>query len=1186
MYLKSIEVQGFKSFANKLVFEFHKGITGIVGPNGSGKSNVSDAVRWVLGEQSAKQLRSGNMQDVIFAGTEARKPQSFAYVAITFDNSDHHLAVDYSEVTVSRRLYRSGESEYLLNHVPVRLKDIHDIFYDTGIGKEGYSIIGQGQVEKILNGKPEERRELFDEAAGIVKFKKRKAAALKKLQDEQQNLVRVSDILKELTGRLEPMKKQSAEARIYLDQKQNLKQFDINLFLLDDERATRQLGEISERSRIADEDTRQTRQQFDETKLQYEKIEQEISSADEELSSLTEESGRNRVVLQQLSGQIDLLNEQIRAASQSGEQFRQRTEQIERDILSRREEAKKRQEEAEEAGEAAREVKEKEKATLDAIRETDEEIASLQQKVNDAKSEVIGVLNSRAQVKGQIQRYDTMLEQMGIRQSEISSRLLRLQEEENRARKESEQFTGEAERQEQERAGSEQKLSEVRDQERALSHEIEAETARHDQLQSEYHRHASRLQSLKAMAERYEGYGVGIRKIMEQKDRNPGIRGVVADLLDVPEEYEQAIETALGGSMRNIVTDNEATAKYLIEYLKSNRYGRVTFLPLTSLKERTFTNQEAAREIGVIGLASDLVRTDPAYEKLKSFLLGRILVIDSIDHAIRIGRKYHHSIYMVTVAGESFAPGGSITGGSFRNTENLLGRKREIDELEERVKTLTKEQAALQKGLSEKRDKRTALRNKALSLNEEMQKLRLAVNTSQLRLKQADEQLRISKINRASLEKENQEIASQINEVRAKSGDISLTLHDSVSSEEELNREADSLTKEIALCSERKAGQSASLTEIRARLAALSEKSAYFRETLSRLGREEGELRAEQERIGQEITNSGAEQEKKAEEIREIRATIRSGEEKEAENAKRIEELHRKKKDLTSQNKAFFEKRDELTDRLARLDKESYRLNSQKERLEETRETNTSYMWEEYELTPSKIREYKLPEFEQDRQVVKKEILKIRDQLKKLGSVNVHAIEEYRELTERHTFLDAQYKDLVESEKTLIGIIDELDQGMRTQFNEKFAEIRREFDLAFRDLFGGGHGDVEIDPDTDVLEADIRIIAHPPGKKLQNMMQMSGGEKSLTAIALLFAIQNLKPSPFCLLDEIEAALDDSNVSRFAEYLHKLTKNTQFIIITHRRGTMTAADRLYGITMQEKGVSTLVSVSLIEDDLSS
>ena len=1059
---------------------------------------------------------------------------------------------------MTRRLYRSGESEYLINKTPVRLRDINEIFYDTGIGQEGYSIIGQGQIDRILSAKSEERRELFDEAAGIVKFKKRKRVALKKLEDEHQNLLRVNDILSELTSQLEPLRKQSEAARQYLDKKQALKDLDIHLFLLEEERTEQQLQELISKLQIAEDEMNSSKAEFDRTKDEYDAVEQQIDDIDSKILALSDRASKNALIRQQLLGQIDLINEQIRALTASGQQYEERIKQIRADIASREEEMLRWQKEIAEAEKEHREASGLEEIESEKLAALDVQIYETEESIEQAKRDVIDMLEDRASVKGRMQRYDTMLEQMEIRRSEISGRVLRLKEEERTAAAETEKQEAALKEVADEIHSLTESEKECEAKISAVRQEMSEANARLDTMNTTYHRDSSRLESLRAMAEHYDGYGNGIRKIMELKTRNPGIRGVVADLISTSVEYETAIETALGGSIRNIVTDNEATAKYLIEFLKSGKFGRATFLPLTSIKARTLGNEAVLREDGVIGVASELVRCDEEYRNLCSHLLGRIVVVDNIDNAILIGRKYHHSIYMVTLQGESFAPGGSITGGAFRNQDNLLGRRREIEELGESTKKLKKDTEELRAGIEEKRNERNALRDRQAEISDALQKCHLRLNTVQMARKQAEE---LSTINSASLEKENSDLERQIEEVKAKNSGISRTLRESENAESEVNDRADKLRQQEETLRNERAEQAAKLEEVHVRMVSLNEKRTF---------REENLARADEKQV----------------QIVEVQRTIEQAEAEAAADESRKQELLEQKKKLSDSHKDFFEKRDALSGQISRLDRELYRLGSQKERLEEGREAIASYMWEEYNMTPSEIRSAprSADMEERDRQAVRKEISALRESIRKLGNINVNAIEDYKSVSERHSFLSGQHEDLVKSEQTLTGIITELDQGMRRQFAEKFAVIRDEFDRAFRELFGGGHGTIEIEPDADLLDAGISIIAHPPGKKLQNMMQLSGGEKALTAIALLFAIQNMKPSPFCLLDEIEAALDESNVVHYAQYLHKLTKNTQFIVITHRRGTMTAADRLYGITMQEKGVSTLVSVNLIEDEL--
>lgn len=1185
MYLKNIEVHGFKSFAQKINFEFHNGITGIVGPNGSGKSNVGDAVRWVLGEQSAKQLRGGNMQDVIFSGTELRKPLSFASVAITLDNSDHKLPVEFNEVTVTRRLYRSGESEYLINGSNCRLKDIQEMFYDTGIGKEGYSIIGQGQIDKILSGKPEDRRELFDEAAGIVKFKRRKNTTIKKLDEERQNLVRVTDILTELTRQLEPLEKQSETAKIYLAKREELRELDVNLFLLDYEHTGKLLEELEEKLQNTESELEETKEAYEQTKVEYERLEQELEELNSRLEELKERQQQNALTRQQHEGQIQVLEEQILAGKQNSAHYRNRLETLGEELQKRTSDKERFSEEKEELRDKLARQRQRLKEETEHLENIQAEASACAAAVEDGKNEIIEILNSRATTKGKVQRFDAMMEQLDIRKAAVSQRILHLKTEEEelaserkKAQSRYDSVTHSIDSMNAECIRLDGEVQKLQDKLKEQSRQMEIG-------QTAYHREASRLESLKNITERYDGYGNSIRRVMEQKSREPGIKGVVADIIHVQKDYEVAIETALGGSIQNIVTDNEQTAKRMIEFLKKNRFGRATFLPLSNISARGGISQrEVLRETGVIGTADTLVKADPEYNSLVQYLLGRVLVVDHIDHAIAIGKKYRHSLRMVTIEGESLSPGGSMTGGAFKNNSNLLGRRREIEELENSVGLLKKELQELQASIGDNRSRRNILRDAIADFQEKLRQQYVDQNTARMNLKQMDEKTANIQKNYHQIDREKEELRRQAGEIRADHSTIAKELEESQRDEKELETFIETKQKELEDWRAEEASKQKELEQIRLDEAGLSQQEHYLQENLIRLLGEMEAFQRESRELEEKLKISIEETQRKQEGIQNLKDAVDACSSLDQELQRQRDEKQAQKEAKNTSHKAFFEKRDQLSERTSLLDKECFRLKSQAEKIEEQRETQISYMWEEYEITPNNALTYQKEELT-DRQEMKKDISRIKDEIRKLGSVNVNAIEDYKELLERHTFLSGQYEDLVQAEKTLESIIQELDEGMRRQFAEKFHDIQREFDKAFKELFGGGKGTLELSEDEDILEAGIKIISQPPGKKLQNMMQLSGGEKALTAIALLFAIQNLKPSPFCLLDEIEAALDDSNVGRFASYLRKLTKNTQFIIITHRRGTMNAADRLYGITMQEKGVSTLVSVDLVENQLS-
>ncbi len=1184
MYLKSIEVQGFKSFAHKIKFDFHNGITGIVGPNGSGKSNVADAVRWVLGEQRVKQLRGGSMQDVIFSGTENRKPLSYASVAITLDNSDHQLQIDFEEVTVTRKLYRSGESEYLINGSACRLKDVNELFYDTGIGKEGYSIIGQGQIDRILSGKPEERRELFDEAAGIVKFKRRKNMSVKKLEEERQNLLRVNDILAELEKQVGPLERQAETAREYLKKKEQLKTYDINMFLLETERLEEQVRSLDEKLGITRTELEGAGQKYDDMKTEYETVEEQVDGIDSSIEKAKSQLNETTMLKQQLENQIELLKEQINSMRMNDAHYDQRARTIESEIGVRKDQLRELGQEEETIQRQIDEQTRLENQAKAELIDVQSRIASITASVDKNKSEIIELLNNRASTRAKIQKYDTMLEQIQVRKAGMARQILdaRTEAQEQREkldgyRQELKDVSGEIIELSEENSRYEEKIA-------VLQKQLTKQTEQFRIGQTAYHREESRLESLKNITERYDGYGNSIRKVMDQRNREKGILGVVADIIKVAKDYEIAIETALGGNIQNIVTADEETAKRMIQFLKKNRFGRATFLPLTSIRAYSGLGKpEALKEPGAIGTANTLVQIEDKYRTLADNLLGRTLVVDHIDHGLAIARKYNQSIRIVTLEGELINPGGSLTGGAFKNSSNLLSRRREMEEFEKTVKQLKREMDEMEASSDLLRKERAGYYEKMDEISAKLQKAYVIQNTAKMNADQAEAKIQNAEELARATSTEEEKLDAQITDIIDNQDSINVELDTSKKLENELTEQ---IEKEQLILDEVHAEEAEKLKkteEIHLEFASLEQKFTFVNENVSRI-REE--IEKFQEELGELEKNKGGtsrEIEDKEKQIAELRDTIENSKELFEEIGIEIARFKKEREELNQKHKDFLKKREDLSRHMSDLDKEIFRLESQKENYETASEKQISYMWDEYEITYIRAKELR-DENLTDLAKMKKRIQELKGEIRSLGNVNVNAIEEYKSVSERYEFLKNQHDDLVEAEATLEQIIEELDAAMRKQFKEQFARIASEFDMVFKELFGGGKGTLELMEDEDILEAGIRIIAQPPGKKLQNMMQLSGGEKALTAISLLFAIQNLKPSPFCLLDEIEAALDDNNVGRFAQYLHKLTKNTQFIVITHRRGTMTAADRLYGITMQEKGVSTLVSVSLLEEEL--
>lgn len=1184
MYLKSIEVHGFKSFAHKLVFEFKNGITAIVGPNGSGKSNVGDAVRWVLGEQSAKQLRGTKMEDVIFSGTQTRKPQGFAYVAITLDNGDHKLSSSYEEVTVARRVYRSGESEYLLNGSSCRLRDVQELFLDTGIGKEGYSIIGQGQIDRILSGRPEERRELFDEAAGIVKFKKRKAAAEKNLEAERQNLCRIDDILREIETQITPLEKQSAAAKEYLTLRDRLRTLDVNMFLLEYDRIRIDLKEVREKEAIAFHDLKEAKDLYEATKEEYDQLEQVMNEKNSLLDTKNSLLTESQVKKEKLEGDRKVLNEQILAVRQNSEHFKERIISVEREIADKNSQLSKHREEKEKLEEELLSIfhqREKEERRL---LDLEQQIKSFRKNIENSNSEIMEAMNESSKIKTNLQRFETILEQSNIKRVELNQRLLK--------NKSSEAIYNEAIKKEEENLhsilGSIKALTAQNEELAGLEKEagdfIISMNREKDKTNQAFLKEQSRLDSLKNMTERYEGYGQSIRKVMEQKGTVPGIHGVAADIIKVEKKYETAVETALGGSIQNIVTDNENTAKKLIEFLKQNKYGRATFLPLTAVRgQGGIKNPESLKEPGVIGIASGLVQGDEKYRELMEYLLGRVLVVDHMDHAIAIARKYRQSLKIVTLEGDLINPGGSMSGGAYKNSSSLLGRRREMEALEQEIETLSLKLMEMDSQIQNKSGERQSLQKTISENKEKLQELYLSQNTAKLKYGQASASIKENQKAYLEISKESELLETQMKEIKENIQDLKSSLYDNESRGREREERLEALQKQMESSGGQETAQRERVEALKLTYSAKEQSGHFMIENICRLSEELSRYEKEQEQLKDNMSNGHAQITDKEKEIKEVDRAVKDAQSLIELTQEQMKEICIGLEEIGKSHKDFFAKREELTGRINNLEKEVLRLENQREKLAGESEARMNYMWEEYELTYNQALALK-SQTEESYSEMKKTALELKNKIRSLGDVNVNAIEDYKNMWERYTLLKTQRDDLIESEEVLNKIIIELDEEMRKQFAAKFEDIKIQFDKVFKELFGGGKGNIELTENEDILEAGIRIIAQPPGKKLQNMMQLSGGEKALTAISLLFAIQNLKPSPFCLLDEIEAALDDSNVSRFAKYLHKLTKDTQFIVITHRRGTMAAADILYGITMQEKGVSTLVSVNLLEDEL--
>lgn len=1180
MYLKSVDLYGFKSFANKMVFKFEKGITGIVGPNGSGKSNVADAVRWVLGEQSAKQLRGAKMEDVIFAGTETRRPLGYCQVDLTIDNQDKMMPIDYSEVTVSRRVYRSGESEYYINGTTCRLKDVQELFMDTGVGREGYSIIGQGQVDKILSSKPDDRRALFDEAAGIVKYKSRKNAAEKKLLESEMDLERIDDIIGELETRKISLEGQSEVARVYLDKREELKKLEVTSFI-------RLIDEFDEKLQVHKNNEIIIQKDLDEKALFYQELAQkhhdfelQFEAIEVDLESNREQITQTSLNSEKLQSAITLSEEKMKNHAFQISNLKADMERAQNSEIERGQQLNNLKTDQQKI---TRKISEKETELQQKIVDSEAlqvDIDLQESSIDEIQTAMIERLNLVSNIKNQVHRNELMIENNELKIEHLESKNRILTETQKTLVDEIESNRKSVLKiEDDQKKFLDQKLKlrkVIQEDEVSLSQEkAKLSTLRHDLNKTN-----SRHDALKEMEDQYEGYFLSVKKVMELKDE--GTLGVIAELIHVDKLYEKAMEIALGSNLQNIVTTNEEKAKEYIEFLKKNKYGRGTFLPMTTVKGQTAKDIKEVN--GYLGIASELIQCDEKFRPIIRQLLGKVLFVKTLDDGILLSKVNHQNYRIITLDGDVISPGGAMSGGAFQKEKGqLLSRKNELEELTLVSQRLTTEVNDLESHIEQLEDAVVKLKEEIDVIRVKEQELNLELHTVSTLLNS----------NNAELDKISQEILSNQAELVELKSQNEVLIVDKEKFEAELaNTETNHTDAELKV------------EEIGELIQVLKADKEILQDEITTYKVELSSMRQQLEHIVEDIEKLSDALQSKTETISLIRTEINQIELKNlkesmemkrfqedqliektklAEYNTQLAELRMRRQDIQIAKGQLDSKKEMAMEVANSLEKDLIRLQTTIEKLELQRETQISYMWDEYELTYTSALTFK-DDTEMSETVLKQRINRLKSEMKELGDVNVRAIEEFREVKERFTFLSEQKEDLTNAKEKLLVIIKELDEHMEVQFREKFNHINEKFNSVFVELFGGGKGFLELTDDENILESGITIIAQPPGKKLQNMMLLSGGERAFTAIALLFAIQSLRPSPFCVLDEIEAALDDANVDRFANYLRKLTDQTQFIVITHRKGTMEAADALYGITMQEKGISTQVSVKLIRDQL--
>ncbi len=1184
MRLKNIEMQGFKSFADKIYLDFNPGITAIVGPNGSGKSNISDAIRWVMGEQSIKSLRGSKMEDVIFSGTEARKALGFAEVTLTLDNSDHYFHLDFPEITVTRRVYRSGEGEYYINKTLCRLKDIHELFMDTGLGRDGYSIIGQGKIDNILSTKSEDRRQIFEEAAGISKYKYRKIEAERKLLQTTDNLTRVADILTELESQLGPLERQSEKARRYLVLRDEMRNLDITVSVINAEKAKKELGELNQNISLLTE-------QIDGIKLELEQTDAEIAAMYDETKEYDQKMEECR---EADKSTLELMNESKNKSSLLINDIahnRQDISRLEDEITNGKSEIERIDKVLLEYNSTLLELqarsqgigKSQEELSLD-VQKADEETKEKNREIELTKAEMIDLVSKKNAATAGIENLsilaENFLERQNALEEEISGK--------------SEDKTSLAELCQKTKESYECCLSKIEDLQKETSvlendmKKIATEQKELTDKETEQQLRLSHKQSRKSMLEdmerEYEGYAKGVRGVMTAYDngeiKGTKIYGPLAQLIHTEKKYIAAIETALGSANQNIVTEKEEDAQVAIEYLKENRLGRATFLPISAIESKKFHDDGVKSSKGFIAIASELVDCDKKYQKIISNFLGNTVICDELDNAIAMGRKFQHKFRIVTLAGDIMQAGGAMTGGSNQKNTGSLSRTGEIETLANEIKSLEKaleEQKEKKNDLAEQQqEKQTLLQEKVMLFQNEQKEL-VRLDAEQ---QHQNSMLQALDAGFSQLQAERDSIRQRLDDIEndreQKNADILRFNKEYYAMEEALHK----LESEYETLAEKAKQLSLQLADLNINRNTLLKDIELQNDRISRLNTEKSQYAIAMTAKSEEILRIRMEIKKMEEEMQNLEEDAQRKEGELSQFREMLEKFVEEKAALDIKLREKQSSIKEVQEQVFQLTQQQGKMESRAEKYEMEIESIVERLLEEYELPYSEAAAIK-PNEEFDYQEASLKIRSLRDQIRALGNINIDAIEEYKNVKERFDFLTTQTNDLEKARKELEAVIHEMLQIMQSRFADQFQIINQNFNRVFVSLFGGGRANLTLTDPSNVLESGIEIEAQPPGKKLQSLSLLSGGEKAFTAIALLFAILDVRPTPFCILDEIEAALDDVNVYRFADYLKHYSDKTQFIVVTHRRGTMETANILYGVTMQERGISKLLSLDIDE-----
>ncbi|NMA66528.1 MAG: chromosome segregation protein SMC [Clostridiaceae bacterium] len=1186
MYLKSIEIQGFKSFSDRIVLQFNKGLTTVVGPNGSGKSNIADAVRWVLGEQSAKTLRGNKMEDVIFAGTQFRKPVGFAYVAITIDNSDGMLPIDYEEVTVSRRIYRSGESEYCLNKTQCRLKDIQELFMNTGVGKEGYSIIGQGRIDEILSNRSEERRLIFEEAAGITKYKARKKEAEKKLENTKQNILRINDILAELESQLGPLEQQAIKARKYIELSNELKGIEVSLFLDTIDKLKVRMEDIEGQIKIIKEQINEENQKIENIKDKNRNKNEYLEKRKNDLESLKQAVHRLETDIEKSSGHVRLCEEKINHLTSTNETFgndistiKERIKQIEVEISKKEKRLTQLNRDNEYFSALLKQSDDKLKEILARLDEGERLIEEAKQDIMDKQDILSDFKINLNNLKNNLENYREIQKRLkdDIRQSIL---------EKDRENMKKEDLDASLREVRENINSSKNTLSELEQQRSEIQKVHDEQKRKLDQIRQGISSMQSKYRVLDDMINRMDGYSNSVKAIIKVSENGglKGIHGALIQLITVDKRFETAIEVSLGGALQNIITEDEYAAKKAIEYLKQNRLGRVTFLPKTSIKPRTLDSNVLSKiktMKGFEGVASDKVNCDKQYRDILLYLLGRTVIVDNMESGILMARHFNYSFRIVTLDGEILNSGGSMTGGGTGSrSTSLIGRNRIIRELKENIDKMSVQQQKVTGEIEQ-------LEATINSIDANIEKER--INLSDLELIRLRDESNIAQILEnvrklsAKIEMNKQqdiEIEKQMSDIKTESEQIIIQIKNTEEEIEQLKEKVQSHQTQNKDEQLKRDELHTDINDYRVSVNSIAESIENVKEQIEQLNFEKSTIvdnlsrrEAEKERNIEKINNLHAE-------ITGINKKIAALKEEKTGKELIIQGVSEEIQVVEEELSGMLDKVTEHNNTIIKLQEEQGRLDSRMAKMESELETIQNRLWDEYGLTYGNASDMRVEI--QNVRATQSRINELKTEIRELGPVNVAAVEDFAKTKERFSFMKTQHDDLIESQEKLEQVIQNIVRVMKKQFVEQFELINKNFSMVFQELFGGGFAEVQLADTENVLESGIDIIVQPPGKKLQNMMLLSGGERAMVAIALIFAILKMRPAPFYILDEIEASLDDSNVYRFADFIKRYKDQLQFIVITHRKGTMEAADILYGVTMEEHGVSKVISMKMDDD----